>query len=86
MYTIDTPTDEPVEVRIALGQHQHVLIAYRADNGTVGYDLTSPRSSYPESLSTLQSKGTFPRKAVPGWQLEVIAFARDGLGTITEIR
>lgn len=87
MYTATTPTDTPVEIRISYRSGKvEVLSAWRTDAGTVGYSLTPASGSTPLALSNLQAKGTYPRKAVPGWQAEVVAYAKTGLGTVSEVR
>jgi hypothetical protein len=97
MTTINVPTfapTEPVEVRLTRRSNRvdqapvppYVLSAWVTPSGMIDYSLTIGGAGMPESLSNLQSKATFPRKAVPGWQAEVIAFAAAGLYTIGEVR
>jgi hypothetical protein len=89
-YDASTALDETVEVRITVGtgtlEKMFVLTAWKAQNGTVGYSLSLGSGGVSEALSNLQSRQVFPRKAVPGWQREVIEFAKAGLGTVKEIR
>lgn len=47
----------------------YILTAFVNDHGMVQYNLSRMGSHYGESIPA----GTFPRKAVEGWQSEVIA-------------
>lgn len=88
-YNTETPVSEPIEIRISYrnSNRQEVLSAwYKPETGVIGYSLTSATSDTPLSLSNLQAKRTYPRKAVPGWQSEVAAYAASGLGGVSEIR
>lgn len=81
-----TTSAAPIEIRIQMSRQVLHLVAYRTDNGLVGYSLTVNGHGIPNSLSTLQSKAAFPGKATDGWQAEVLAFANAGLGTVIEVR
>lgn len=76
------PVSEPIEVRTA----KDVLAAWVTPAGMICYSLTTLTGDTQQSLSNLQSKATFPRKAVPGWQDEVVAYVQAGLRAVTEIR
>lgn len=80
--------NEPVEIRIKFAERRRplVLTAWVNDAGIIGYSLVYRGHGTPEALSNLQSTEVFPRKAVSGWQAEVIAFAEAGLGSIIEVR
>jgi hypothetical protein len=79
----------PVEVRISRAGRDlvYVLLAHE-DAGVVRYSLSVNGSGQAESLANLQAspKVVFPRKAVSGWQAEVVAWAATGLGSIVEVR
>jgi hypothetical protein len=79
--------DEPIEIRIDMrsGGPYH-LIASTTDNGLIRYGLTVRGAGTPHALSNLQSPLGWPNKARGDWQVEVLAAAAAGLGTITEVR
>lgn len=89
-YTKSTPINEAVEVRLTLRNSNRALVLsawLHEATGTVGYTLSQASGGgYNESLSNLQARATFPRKAVAGWQAEVVAFAASGIFDITEVR
>ena len=78
--------DEPIEIRFEdhRGEENYVLIAHARD----GLVITSLQglTGQPQSMSNLQAKGTYPRKAVRGWQDELVAYVRTGLYSVSEIR
>lgn len=80
--------DEPIEIRAtdAFG-NPHVLSAWLdTATGTIGYTFGPASGGIDESLSNIQAKIPYPRKAVPGWQTELLAFAASGTYTVTEVR
>lgn len=89
-----TPVSEAVEIRFITytgGKERNLTAYYHEKTGTVGYNLTGRNDSTSNALTNLNVKDapTFPRKALAGWQKEVIAFAKGVLGTggkIIEIR
>jgi hypothetical protein len=89
--------DEPIEIRldreharngntIRPGATPYVLVAYRTERGTIGHDLSIGGAGQSEAMSNIQSKAVFPRKAVKGWQAEVVAFAEASLYKVVEVR
>lgn len=85
-YTENTPVSEPIEVRYVQTIQGRTLTAWVTPHGTIAYKHDNGKGGPALSLSYLQSTATFPTKAVPGWQAEVIAFIEAGIGTITEVR
>lgn len=84
MYNESTPTDEPIEIRFA--SRGLVLSAWRTPAGTIAYSLQRRGIGMPESLINLQARGTFPSKAVVGWQAEAVRAAGSGVYAIAEVR
>jgi hypothetical protein len=86
----DDKTDRriPVEVRVRRNTSEvvYVVAAWCSDNGMVGHTMTAAGGGPPCSLSNLQSKGIFPKKAVAGWQHEFVEAVRAGLYDIEEVR
>jgi hypothetical protein len=86
----DMPVDEPVEIRVCSRRDpdvaKYVLSAWRNEHGTVGSSLTDANGSTPQHLSNLQMKQPYPRKAVAGWQAELIDAVASGLYPILEVR
>jgi hypothetical protein len=90
-YTRDSPIDESVEIRLFHKNLMHpeerfVLTASVDNRGLIQYNMTRNGVGVRESLSNLQAGGVFPRKAIPGWQIEAIGAAASGLYHIVEIR
>lgn len=78
---------EPVEITLTKRNGDKlILLGVRTEEGLVRCSLTNASGGTAQSLSNLQSKGTYPRKAVKGWQAELVEFARAGLYTITQVR
>ena len=78
---------EPVEITLTKRDGTKlVLLGVRTDQGTVSCSLATASGSTNQALSNLQSKGTLPRKAVSGWQEELIVFAGAGLYPVTSYR
>ena len=80
--------NEPIEIRINSRSHQRqlVLAASVGETGMIRYSLSVGGDGTPQSLSNLQAKGVWPQKAFAGWQAEVLAVVRTGLGTVAEVR
>lgn len=92
-YTPTTPVGEPVEIRldrtpraaVAHERQPYVLTAANHD-GLISYNLSLAGDGFPHAMSNLQCKGTWPRKAIAGWQAEVVETAGTGIYRIAEIR
>lgn len=85
-YDENTPLDVPVEVRLSGARKTYIASAWLDSRGMVGHGLGLPGDDQGHSISNLQCTGTLPRKAVPGWQAEFIAFVASGLYSIAEVR
>jgi len=77
--------EEPIEVRMASRSGTYLLWAY-VEGGIIIGRLAIAGHGCPESLENLQSTSTFPRKAVRGWQQEVINFCENSIYAVTEVR
>lgn len=86
-YTARTKLNEPVEIRLAdrNGTVRYVITGAVHANGLLSLVMTSPDGTV-NALSNLQSKAMFPRKAVPGWQAELVDYATAGLYQVNEVR
>jgi len=90
-YTRDSPVSEAVEIRLfnerlMVPGECWVLIAEVSVAGTIRACLTRNGAGTLNGLSTIQSKLTFPNKAVPGWQKEMVEAAGSGIYRIIEVR
>ena len=86
-YDETTARDIPVEIRTRdVFDNKHVLTAALTGNGLISYSFAAASGGVSLSLSNMQSKRAYPRKAVPGWQAEVVAFVKASLEKIEEIR
>lgn len=85
------PINAPVELTVTLRDPRgkkvgetYTLVAYVSPRtGLIEYTLTNDRVTY--SLSTLQCRRQFPRKARQGWQADVAAVVRTGIYRIDRI-
>lgn len=90
-YDETTPVLAPIEIRFKDGSmgNAYVLSAWVTHHGTVSHSLTLAAGGPPNAIENLMGMRTgpaYPRKAVPGWQAEMIAYAEAGLYEIDEIR
>lgn len=86
--TTDTPISEPIEIRLAArgGRVEYVFVAWLAENGLIGTSLTQGGAGTPLSVSNLQLGASMPRKAYPGWQVEVLAVVGTGPLLVGDVR
>ncbi len=94
-YDFLTPVEEPIEITFTRHGRPngtgpelvYVLVVWRTDHGTLAHYMDDGRGGLPQSLSNLQPKGpVFPKKAVPGWQAEVVAFAGACIYDVVRVR
>jgi hypothetical protein len=91
-FTQTSDVNETVEVRLdrstrGVTHPPFVLVAWRSVHGTVAHSMQVAGAGIDHSITSLQSKGVvFPRKAVPGWQAEVVAYATAGIYSVIEVR
>jgi hypothetical protein len=87
-FSAETGKGEAVEIRLSpSGYHELViLIAVALDNGAVQASMSSLGVGSPLSLSNLQMSLPLPRKAVQGWQIELVEAVASGLYSIVEVR
>jgi hypothetical protein len=90
-FDADTPVSEPIEIRLfnprlMPGGELYVLAASVSGSGLIQYGMTNNGCGVACSLSNLQPKGIFPKKAVSGWQVEVIEAAASGLYDVVKVR
>jgi hypothetical protein len=86
-YDEHTEISIPIEIRTedTTGNKQ-VLCAWADDVGLISYSVAGATRGVALSLDYVGGKIPYPRKAVQGWQAEVIAFVESGYGKITEVR
>ena len=89
-YTTMTPISEPIEVRFVSPneQYTYVLTAWVDEHGVVRQNIVRNGRDR-EALSNLAGRMPtvdLPGKAVPGWQAEVLAFAKATGYRVTEVR
>lgn len=82
--------NEPIEVRLGTehgerGPH-YVYLGSVRENGVIHHSLSRSGGGVPEALTNLQTKGPWPLKAVPGWQVEVLVLLRTGIYRVEEVR
>lgn len=88
-YDETTPVMAPIEIRLHGNMNDYVLTAWVTDHGTVAHSLTLAHGGPPNAIKNIMDTRTgvtYPRKAVPGWQAEMVAYAKAGVYEITEIR
>lgn len=83
-----TPVTEAVEIRLSPSEWQNevVLIAVRTELGAIHASMSSLGVGPALSLSNLQMERPLPRKAVVGWQIELVKAVASGLYEIVEVR
>jgi hypothetical protein len=64
----------------------HVMFCWVNDRGGVSQSITTPTGTTGYALENLQLKEKFPRKAVDGWQVEVLRAVASGLYMIGGVR
>jgi len=87
-YTTTTPMDEPIEIRLHdTLDNKMSYLGTLCDNGALRHSLTGHNGvGWSMSYAGLE-EGQLPRKAVPGWQKEVLDLFRSAnRTTITEVR
>lgn len=86
-YDSKTALLAPIEVRLTRARPGlYVLVCWVTPAGTVDYSLTINGSGQAEALSNLQSTGVFPRKAVAGWQADVLSFVEHSIYRVESVR
>lgn len=85
-YTTMTPIEEPVEIRLGKPSGRTLVLWAWNDDGIIHARLSLEGNGMAESLTNLQAKAVFPRKAVMGWQKEVIEFAETSIYHVNEVR
>lgn len=74
-------TDDPIEIRLdrsgqtADGPRRPFVLLATVRNGVIAYELTVGGDGAPQALANLQARRTWPRKAIFGWQAEVLDVA-----------
>ena len=79
--------DEPIEIRLMdhKGDLNYVVTGCVMNNRMLAMSITN-KSGTAYSASTIQSTKTYPRKAVRGWQVELLEFVEAGLYAVMEVR
>jgi len=68
------------------GTLAYVMFCSVNDRGGVSQSITTPTGNTGHALANLQLKEKFPRKAVDGWQVEVLRAVASGLYLIGGVR
>lgn len=88
-YNTLTPVAEAIEIRlIDRNSNRSTYLGWAdLDTGTIHHQLTmSNGQSEALSNSSGRSCPDYPRKLVPGWQAEMLAYFEAGYRTIQEVR
>ncbi len=87
-YDNNTAVDEPIEIRMGDVFGNQSTYLGTARDGVVHHSWIGA-SGHSESMSNAQRRGssfTYPRKAMPGWQAEVLAYFTSSMKTVKEVR
>jgi hypothetical protein len=84
----DWPVEEALEVRLKPRRASWIYVAVFSVTaaGTIRETLTTGTSDQSLALSNLQFTTVRPRKAVPGWQLEMVKALQGTLYEVCEVR
>lgn len=88
-YDVNTPLSEPIEIRLVDGWgNKSTYLGSLNDDGVTVHHSWQGDHGYGEAMTNARNRNPldYPRKAVPGWQAEVLAFFEASLKDVLEVR